>query len=188
MPGLKPNGHVSRRLYYSFPARGEPGWLVHQVEPYVLDPSASAKIAHARWQEQEAGLRKLLQDARNVAMQYAPLCAVPYVSNVDAGIIELIRSLGVDDAVSGHITSHGVAQYIRHRTGHCIGREVRGVRANMNNMAAHDERPVMPWRCFLVQPALYLPTFWVGTEVNAFIEKGHARVTGEMQTEFVWLC
>jgi Xaa-Pro aminopeptidase len=29
-------------------------------------------------------------------MQYSPRCAVPYVANVDAGTIELIRGLGVN--------------------------------------------------------------------------------------------
>ena len=36
--------------------------------------------------------------------------------------------------------------------------------------------------------ALYLPTFGVRTEVNVFVEERGARVTGEMQTEFVRLC
>ena len=64
--GLEPPGHVSRRWYYFIPARGEPRGLVHQVEPHVLDPLPGAKIPYARWQEQEAGLRTLLQDAKKV--------------------------------------------------------------------------------------------------------------------------
>ena len=52
----------------------------------------------------------------------------------------------------------------------------------------HDERPVIPWTCFSVEPALYLPTFGVRTEVNVFVEERGARVSGEMQTEFVRLC
>jgi hypothetical protein len=39
-----------------------------------------------------------------------------------------------------------------------------------------------------VEPALYLPDFGVRTEVNVFVEERGARVTGEMQTEFVRLC
>ena len=52
----------------------------------------------------------------------------------------------------------------------------------------HDERPVIPWTCFSVEPTLYLPTFGVRTEVNVFVEERGARVTGEIQTEFVRLC
>ena len=50
-----------------------------------------------------------------------------------------------------------------------------------------DERPVIPWTCFSVEPALYLPDFGVRTEVNVFVEERGARVTGEVQTEFVRL-
>jgi Xaa-Pro aminopeptidase len=101
---------------------------------------------------------------------------------------QTLRGFEVDDAVSGYIASRGMAQYIRHRTGHSIGREVHGVGANMDNMETHDERPVIPWTCFSVEPALYLPDFGVRTEVNVFVEERGARVTGEMQMEFVRLC
>jgi len=98
-----------------------------------------------------------------------------------------LRGFEVDDAVSGYIQSRGMAQYIRHRTGHSIGREVHGVGANMDNMETHDERPVIPWTCFSIEPALYLPDFGVRTEINLFVEQSGARVTGEVQTEFVRL-
>ena len=32
---------------------------------------------------------------KRVAMAYSPMCAVPYVAIVDAGTVELVRSLGV---------------------------------------------------------------------------------------------
>jgi Xaa-Pro aminopeptidase len=36
-------------------------------------------------------------------MQYSPLCAIPYVSMVDGGTIELVRSTGVDIATSADL-------------------------------------------------------------------------------------
>jgi len=33
---------------------------------------------------------------KRVAMAYSPMCAVPYVAIVDAGTVELVRSLGVE--------------------------------------------------------------------------------------------
>lgn len=355
--GLKSAGLVSRRWYYFIPARGEPLGLAHQVEPHVLDTLPGRKILYARWQEQETSLKALLQGAKTVAMQYSPRCAVPYVANVDAGTVELIRNLGVevvssaelvqifeakwtpaqlemhveagrrvdriraeafefikqatragksldeygvqqfvmrrfkeqgltthhppivganvnaadshycppatgsapirrgdlvlldlwakldqpdavyyditwmaycgdavparmreafavvvgardagiklvreamvagrtlsgfevDDVVASHIHSCGYGSNIRHRTGHSIGREVHGVGANMDNMETHDERPVIPWTCFSIEPALYLPDFGVRTEINLFVEEHGARVTGEIQREFVKL-
>lgn len=52
----------------------------------------------------------------------------------------------------------------------------------------HDERPFIPWTCFSIEPALYLPDSSVQTESNLFVEEPGARVTGEVQTEFVRLC
>jgi Xaa-Pro aminopeptidase len=36
-------------------------------------------------------------------MQYSPLCAIPYVAMVDAGTVELVRSLGVEVASSAEL-------------------------------------------------------------------------------------
>ena len=98
-----------------------------------------------------------------------------------------LRGFEVDDAVAGYIQTCGYGNNIRHRTGHSIGREVHGVGANIDNMETHDERPIIPWTCFSIEPALYLPDFGVRTEINLFVEERGARVTGEMQTEFVKL-
>jgi Xaa-Pro aminopeptidase len=98
-----------------------------------------------------------------------------------------LRGFEVDDAVRAHIESCGMADCIRHRTGHSIGRDVHGVGANIDNFETHDERPIIPWTCFSIEPALYLPDFGVRTEINLFVEERGARVTGEMQKEFVKL-
>lgn len=355
--GLPVAGHVSRRWYYFIPAHGQPRGLVHRVEPHQLDSLPGEKLLYARWQEQEPSLRQLLDGAKTVAMQYSPHCAVPYVANVDAGTVELIRGLGtevvssaeliqtfeakwspaqlelhleagrrvdrireeafefigtathngkvideyavqqfvmrrfaesgmvtnhppivganvnaadshycppetgsspirpgdlvlldlwakidvpdgvyyditwmafcgdevpapmreafatvvaardtgiqlvqeamaagrtlrgfeVDDAVRGCIESRKMGAFIRHRTGHSIGREVHGVGANIDNYETHDDRRIIPWTCFSIEPALYLPDFGVRTEINLFVEEQGARVTGRIQNEFVTL-
>jgi Xaa-Pro aminopeptidase len=100
---LKTTGHVTRRWYYFIPARGEPRGLVHRVEPGVLHALPGKKTVYARWQEQETGLRDILSDAHKVAMQYSPRCDVPYVANVDAGTIELVRSLGIEVVSSAEL-------------------------------------------------------------------------------------
>lgn len=101
--GLPPESHVTRRWYYFIPVRGEPRALVHRVEPRVLDALPGQKTVYARWQEQETGLHAILGGARRVAMQYSPRCAVPYVANVDAGTIELLRSLSVEIVTSAEL-------------------------------------------------------------------------------------
>ena len=49
------------------------------------------------------GLRKLTAGLQRVAMQYSPLCAIPYVSMVDAGTVELVRSVGVEVVSSAEL-------------------------------------------------------------------------------------
>ena len=49
------------------------------------------------------GLKRLLAGRRRVAMQYSPNCAIPYVSLVDGGTLELVRSLGVEVVSSANL-------------------------------------------------------------------------------------
>ena len=45
----------------------------------------------------------MLGRAKNVAMQYSPKNAIPYVSMVDAGTIELVRSAGAKVVTSADL-------------------------------------------------------------------------------------
>jgi Xaa-Pro aminopeptidase len=352
---FRPPRHVTRRWYYYIPAKGSPRGLVHRIEREMLDALPGEKAAYARWQEQVSGVASLLRDARRVAMQYSPRCAIPYVSLVDGGTLELVRDVGVevvssagliqyfearwsadaleshlsagrlidsirreafqligertrsggsvqefeikqailerfsqaglitdhgpivgvngnaanphyeptgqrtepirrgdfvlldmwakldregstyyditwtgfcgetpteqmrnvfaivrdardaavervqdavqkgeslrgfevDDAARGYIERHGYGEYFTHRTGHSIGQEVHGNGANMDNLETHDERPLIPWTCFSVEPGIYLKDFGVRSEVNVFVDEREARVTGEIQRELV---
>jgi Xaa-Pro aminopeptidase len=347
----------SRRWYYMIPAEGEPKGMEHRIERNQLAAVPGEKIAYSSWPEQAAALKRLTAGMKRVAMQYSPMCAVPYVSNVDAGTVELIRSLGVDvvssaeliqifeatwspeqleshleagrrvdkvrraafdlikertrnkvavqevevkdfvrseftkaglltdsgpivgcnanasnphyepsaevttqiktgdwvlldmwakldqpgavyyditwtafcgdnptdemrkvfeivtggrdaaiakvqstiaakqklcgfevdDACRAVINSSGYGEYFTHRTGHSIGIEVHGNGANMDNFETHDERRVIPWSCFSVEPGIYLPAFGVRSEINMFIGENDARVTGEIQRGMVLL-
>jgi len=355
--GIQKTKGPTRRWYYLIPAEGEPLGMVHRIERDELAAVPGEKIAYSTWQEQRAALARLVEGKHRIAMQYSPMCAVPYVSNVDAGTVELVRSLGVDvvssaeliqvfearwtpaqmeshfeagrrvdkvraaafqmikertrnrvplqevevqhfvlggfqaaglvtdhgpivgcnanasnphyepsaevtspiaagdwvlldmwakldqpdavyyditwtafcgdsptdemrrvfevvtgardaaiqrvqGAIAGHqplygyevddacravIEQAGYGGYFTHRTGHSIGVEVHGNGANMDNFETHDERRVMPWSCFSVEPGVYLPAFGIRSEINMFIGETEARVTGEIQREMVLL-
>jgi Xaa-Pro aminopeptidase len=355
--GFQPESHVTRRWYYWIPATGEPRGLVHRIESARLDDLPGDKIRYSSWSEQVGGLRTLMGGARRVAMQYSPMCAIPYVAMVDAGTVELVRSLGVevvssaeliqyfeacwtadaleshleagrrvdrvraqafdmirqitrgggavqefavnqfvrneftkaglvtpdgpivgvnanasnphyepsaevtseirsgdfvlldmwakldrpgavyyditwtgfcgdrpsdamrqvfavvtgardaairrvqdavaaghelrgfevDDVARGYIESRGFGEYFVHRTGHSIGEDVHGNGANMDNLETHDERRIVPWTCFSIEPGVYLKEFGVRSEVNVFVGEREARVTGDMQRELVLL-
>jgi len=352
---LEPGGTVTRRWYYMIPATGEPRALVHRIESSVLEAVPGEKTTYSSWSAMVDGLRRVLGGCRRIAMQYSPNCAIPYVSMVDAGTVELVQSLGVevissadliqrfearwdeakleshleagrrvdairreafdlvgarlragtaltewevqqfilarfaarglvtdhgpivavnenaanphyepaesgsrsikqgdvllldmwaklnqprsvyyditwtgfcgaqapaevervfrivreardrairlvqtaaekgellrgfevDDAARGYIKEQGFAENFVHRTGHSIGEEVHGAGANMDNLETHDERVVIPWTCFSVEPGIYLRDFGVRLEVDVFVKDKQALVTGEIQEELV---
>jgi Xaa-Pro dipeptidase len=355
--GLNVTKGPTRRWYYMIPANGEPIGMEHRIERNQLAGLPGEKIAYSRWTEQIGALHRLTAGMKRVAMQYSPMCAVPYVSMVDAGTVELVRSLGVevvssaeliqvfearwsaealeshleagrrvdrvraaafslihertrngaplqevevqkfvrdgfakaglltdsgpivgcnanasnphyepsdavtapirsgdwvlldmwakldqpgavyyditwtafcgdnpsekmrevfavvtgardagiarvqqaiaggqplrgfevDDATRAVIESRGYGEWFTHRTGHSIGQEVHGSGANMDNFETHDDRRVMPWSCFSIEPGVYLPEFGVRSEIDMFIGDTEARVTGEMQREMALL-
>jgi Xaa-Pro aminopeptidase len=355
--GLPMGKGPSRRWYYMVPAEGEPKGMEHRIERRQLAGLPGEIIPYSSWPEQRAALARLTAGMKRIAMQYSPMCVVPYVANVDAGTVELVRSLGVevatsaeliqvfeaqwtpaqleshleagrrvdkvragafelirertrngaplkevevkdfvragfaaaglltdsgpivgcnanasnphyeptsevtapirtgdwvlldmwakldqpgavyyditwtafcgdnptdemrkvfgivtggrdaaiqkvkstvaagqplhgfevDDACRAVIQASGYSEYFTHRTGHSIGVEVHGNGANMDNFETHDERRVIPWSCFSVEPGIYLPHFGVRSEINMFVGEGEARVTGEIQREMVLL-
>ncbi|MCC7176608.1 MAG: aminopeptidase P family protein [Bryobacterales bacterium] len=352
---LDPPTDPTRRWHYLIPAEGEPRKLVHRVESTILDGLPGTKAVYAGWGTLVDGLTRLVGGNRKLAMQYSPRCAIPSLSMVDAGTMELIRSLGVEvvssadliqlfearwdpaklashleagrrvDAVrrgafelagerirsgalisehelrqfilskfeeNGLETNHGpivavgpnaadphyeppeqgsaairpgglllidlwaklkrpgstyydstwvgfcgskppdemqrvfqvvreardravrliqsavekheplrgyevddaAREYIKaqsygerfvHRTGHSIGEEVHGAGANMDNLETHDERRVLPWTCFSIEPGIYLDDFGIRLELNVFVDESRAIVTGEVQEALV---
>lgn len=103
---------ASRRWAYYIPAEGEPVKIVHRIEAEKLDTLPGRKLVYQRWQQLHAHLREAMGvagegngDARalRVAMQYSPNNNIPYVSRVDAGTVELIRSFGVEPTTSADL-------------------------------------------------------------------------------------
>ena len=99
-------GHVSRRWYFFIPVNGEPRALVHRIESRMLDELPGEKLPYSTWQEQADGIGKLLAGAHRIAMQYSPNCAIPYVSLVDAGTIELVRAAGAEIVSSAELVQY----------------------------------------------------------------------------------
>jgi len=352
--GLDEKAHVTRRWYYFVPAVGEPRRLVHRIEQGRLDALPGSKGVYSSWQELHTGLEAMLHGARRVAMQYSPNNDIMYVSMVDAGTVEFVRSLGneivssadlvsqfeavlneeqreshqiaqraidailaegwkeigrrvqsegttefeivqwlseamrregliwengpnvsananssdshyeptaersspirngdfvlidiwgrpnkpgtifyditwtgvvgrepsereqqifetvraardaaiaaiesafaakreirgfeADDAARAVIRNAGFGDFFTHRTGHNIAQELHGSGAHLDNLETHDQRRILPYTCFSVEPGIYLPEFGVRSEVNMMTAPGRAWVTGKIQRELV---
>ncbi len=101
--GIGSDAMLSRRWFYFIPAEGQPRKLCHRIEPHALDLVPGERQLYLRWEELEAGVGALVKGQRRVAMEYVPRNANPYVSRVDAGTVELVRSFGVDVVPSGDL-------------------------------------------------------------------------------------
>ena len=78
---------------------------MHRIEQGRLDTLPGSKGLYSSWQELAAGLEAMLRDANRIAMQYSPNNAIMYVSMVDAGTVEFLRSLGKSIVSSADLVS-----------------------------------------------------------------------------------
>ena len=100
---LNPTHVATRRWYYFIPAQGDPKGLVHAIESFALAGLPGDIRKYSSWNGQVEGLQRLLAGCRKIAMQYSPNCAIPYVSLVDGGTLELVRGAGVEIATSANL-------------------------------------------------------------------------------------
>ena len=103
--GLDEDSFVSRRWFYFVPSEGEPRKLVHRIESGKLDALPGSKDQYSSWQELEQKLEALLEGASDIAMQYSPRNAIMYVAMVDAGTVELVRSMDKNVVSSADLVS-----------------------------------------------------------------------------------
>ncbi len=103
IPRILDSGRMSgtRRWFYYIPSSGEPVKIVHSIEPGQLDSLPGRKLIYREWQLLKSQVGKALfpngkpKTALKIAMEYSPNNDIPYIARVDAGTIEMVRSLGV---------------------------------------------------------------------------------------------
>jgi Xaa-Pro aminopeptidase len=147
--GLNFEKMSSRRWYYYIPAKGEPKKLVSAVEKLRLDTLPGKRMVYLSWQELHASLKKMLGPKKKIAMQYSPKNNVPYVSMVDGGTIELLKSLGYKIVSSADLVQKFVSRiseegYATHKEAAAIMDRIRAEafeeirRAIRNNTGATE--------------------------------------------------
>jgi Xaa-Pro aminopeptidase len=101
--GVPAGRFLTRRWACFIPVRGEPRWLVHGIEAGGMRDLAPEAATYVSWRSWADGLRTLAGDAQRIAMEVSPGCAIPYISRVDAGTVELVRSLGLEVVTSADL-------------------------------------------------------------------------------------
>jgi Xaa-Pro dipeptidase len=195
--GLDPKAHITRRWYYYIPATGEPRKLMHRIEQGRLDTLPGSKGLYSSWQELALGLKAMLGGSKRIAMQYSPNNAIMYVSMVDAGTVEFLRSIGKEivssaDLVSQfeavltekQIISHSVAQMaiddILEEAWKEIGRRLRPAKGKNGKVTEFD---MVQWLSEGMRRANLVWENGPNVSVNANCSDSHYEPTAERTAE-----
>ena len=117
---ITPSGQVTRPCFLHVPAAATAALLVHHVDAGKFTQSGVPLKIYRNRQDMIELLTQALGGVPQVAMEYSPQNALPRVSRVDAGTIELVRSIGTDV-----VSSADLMQFVTQRwtpaqlEGHC---------------------------------------------------------------------
>lgn len=94
-----------------------------------------------------------------------------------------ISGRAADEAARASVFAAGLGDWLIHRTGHSLGSDhVHGMGANLDAVEFPDDRPLLPYSGFTVEPGLYWPgRFGIRLEVSAILLPEGPRLTTERQ-------
>lgn len=104
---------TTRRVWLHIPAagRGEPLLLHSGIDGPSFREVDLPKRSYLGWRDMTEALSGLLGPGARIAMDYSPGNALPVVSCVDAGAVELIRGLGAEVVSSANVAQVAVAAW-----------------------------------------------------------------------------
>lgn len=100
---VAPEGTPTRQWFYFIPARGAAVLVCHESEAGAFGEVPGKKLEYDDFKAMKARLREALGGASRVAMEYAPKSGIPSLTRIDAGTVELVRSLKVSIASSAEL-------------------------------------------------------------------------------------
>ena len=105
------SGHVTRPVFLYVPASGSPTLLTHHVDAGKFADTGVDTAVYSSRATLEASLRDTLSGVASVAMEYSPRNSLPRVSRVDAGTVELVRSMGSDVISSADLMQYATQRW-----------------------------------------------------------------------------
>ena len=106
-----PSGHVTRPVFLLVPADGSPRLLTHHVDAGKFANSGVDTVVYSSRATLESALRDALAQCDRVAMEYSPRNGLPRVSRVDAGTVELVRSMGPEVISSADLMQYATQRW-----------------------------------------------------------------------------
>ena len=105
------SGHVTRPVFLYVPADGSLTLLTHHVDAGKFADAGVNAIVYSSRVTLESALRDTLAGASSVAMEYSPRNGLPRVSRVDAGTVELVRSMGPEVVSSADLMQYATQRW-----------------------------------------------------------------------------
>ena len=102
---------LTRRWFYWIPQFGTPAIVCHRIEQHGFQSLEGRLYPYKSWDEMIQTLKEVLRGATTIAMEYSPNGLIPYVSRVDAGTMEMARSLGVQVVSSADLVQYFEARW-----------------------------------------------------------------------------
>ena len=140
-----PSGHITRPVFLFVPARGAPRLLTHYVDAGKFAAAGLDTLVYRSRATLEAALRDTLAGIPQVAMEYSPGNALPRVSRVDAGTVELVRAIGPEVVSSADLMQYATQRWTPAQLdGHCraaaaLGRIVKEAFARVGERLAQSQ-------------------------------------------------
>ena len=103
--------NVTRPCWLWVPVSGVPMLLVSYVDQGRFEHLGIETLLWVSRSQMRDGLRELLHGAGVVAMEYSPDGALPRVSWVDAGTVEMVRGLGVEVVSSADTVQYATQRW-----------------------------------------------------------------------------
>lgn len=103
--------NLTRPVWLFIPREGEPVILAHDVDAGRFPDGSPRVVRFSNRETMVEALQLTISEGTTVAMEYSPLCELPRVGRVDAGTIELVRSLGVNVVPSGDVLQYATERW-----------------------------------------------------------------------------
>ena len=106
-----PSGHVTRPVFLLVPADGAPRLLTHHVDAGKFADAGVDTVVYSSRTTLERALRDAVAGCSRLAMEYSPRNSLPRVSRVDAGTVELVRSMGPEVVSSADLMQYATQRW-----------------------------------------------------------------------------
>ena len=105
------DGFITRPCFLFVPVEGRPRLLVHHVDAGKFRGMDLDPVVYSSRRSMLEGMGGLAPAGATVAMEYSPGGALPRVSKVDAGTIDLLREMGLEVVSSADLVQYATLRW-----------------------------------------------------------------------------